>query len=224
MAAAPPIEQPLPPPTEIAADPVAQNPASATTIDVLPTAALGGLGLLLLGGAGLAIRSRRRRRLEELEDAEWQQQAEAEPETFAEPEPAMAAEPEPMLAEPAVVAASASQPTPESETKFTGPVADLSEDFDLSRFGPNVQDAYRGPTEDNPSASLKARLSRASGMDQQERKLAEEVEAVTGEPILDEADIAPSAEAAPAAPSANKGRGDFIFARGNKKPSSAFTQ
>ena len=91
-------------------------------------------------------------------------------------------------------------------------MTDLPEDFDLSRFGPNVQDAYRGPTEDNPSASLKHRLSRASGMDQQERKLAEEVEAVTGEPILDESDTAPAAEAPAAKPAAvDHVSGDFIL-------------
>jgi len=224
-AVAPSIEQPLPPPTEIAADPVAA-PASATTIDLLPTAALGGLGLLLLGGAGLAIRSRRRRRAEELEDAEWQrQQAEPEPDTFAEPEPAMVAEPEPVTvaAGPTVVAAATPQPTAEAGPEFIGPETELSEDFDISRFGPNVQDAYRGPTEDNPSLSLKTRLSRASGMDQQERKLDAEVEAVTGEPALDEADATPTAESPPAKPSVDPARGDFIFARGNKKPSSAFT-
>ena len=212
VAEAPPIEQPLSPPTEIAADPIAQTPATATTIDVLPTAGLGGLGLLLLGGAGLAIRSRRRRRAEEAEDAEWQQQqAEAEPEVVAEPELVLAA--------PAVVAAAAPQPTAESGTEFIGPETELSEDFDISRFGPNMQDAYRGPTEDNPSLSLKTRLSRASGMDQQERKLDAEVEAATGEPALDET-VATTPAAAPAAkPSVIRHvDGDFILGRAGKKP------
>ncbi|MEO7365344.1 MAG: hypothetical protein ABIW03_03405 [Sphingomicrobium sp.] len=104
----------------------------------------------------------------------------------------MAAEPEFVPAEPVLVpaepavAAFAPEPSPATEDEFAEHQTDLPEDFDIERFGPNVQDAYRGPTEDNPSLSLKTRLSRAHGMDQQEQKLADEVEAVTGEPILDE--------------------------------------
>ena len=124
----------------------------------------------------------------------------------------MVAEPELVLAEPALVAASA----PASEAKFIGPMTDLPEGFDISRFGPNVQDAYRGQTEDNPSASLKHRLSRASGMDQQERKLDAEVEAVTGEPVLDETDLAGAPVAKPAI--ANQANEGFILARTAKKP------
>lgn len=231
-----PVAQPLPPPTEIAAEPIAEPPATATTIDILPTAALGGLGLLLLGGAGLAIRSRRRRRAEEAQDAEWQQQAEAEPDEVAEPamieepQPAMVAAPAPaMMAEqqpaleltqPAFVAATA--PVPETVSGLTpidGPTTDLPEDFDLSRFGFNVQQAYQGPTEDNPSLSLKHRLRRASGMDQQERKLEDEVEAVTGESPLEGADDpAPAAEAPAAKPAvATSAKGDFLFARDDTK-------
>ncbi len=230
-----PVVQQLPPPTEIAADPI-PAPADGTSIDLLRTAGLGLLALLVLAGGWLVFRSRRRRRAEEAEDAEWQQQAEAEPEAAAEPammvepEPAMAAEPElvpaePAPAEPALAAAAlaeaaAPEPAPatESTAKFIGPVADLPEGFDLSRFGPNVQDAYRGPTEDNPSASLKHRLSRASGMDQQERKLDAEVEAVTGEPVLDESDTTPPAEAPAAKPSViHHVDGDFILGRDGKK-------
>jgi hypothetical protein len=46
--------------------------------------------------------------------------------------------------------------------------------FDISRFGRHVQAAYRGPTPDNPSLSLKNRLRRASFFDQQERRAASE--------------------------------------------------
>lgn len=225
--AAPPAVQPLPI-EPVAAAPVAPAPiakAPATTIDILPTAGLAGLGLLVLIGGALVLRSRRRRRLEEIEELEWQQQAEAqaaldaEPAPMVEPEPVLA-EPEPVMAQPAIVAASALEPTDYSDTKFIGPETELSDNFDLSRFGPNVQDAYRGPTEDNPSASLKQRLRRANGMDQQERKLDAEVEAATGEPVLDETDAAPAAETPPATPAAvDQPKGDFIFARGNQKPS-----
>ena len=224
--AAPPAIQPLPI-EPVAAPPPAPAPiaeAPATTIDILPTAALAGLGLLVLVGGALVLRSRRRRRLDEIEDAEWQQNAEAqaaldaEPAPMVEPEPVLA-EPEPVMAEPAIVAATALEPTAESDDKFIGPETELSDNFDLSRFGPNVQDAYRGPTEDNPSASLKQRLRRANGMDQQERKLDAEVEAATGESVLDEIDAAPAADAPATTPTAAEPtKGDFIFARGNQKP------
>jgi len=42
--------------------------------------------------------------------------------------------------------------------------------FDVSRFGRHVQAAYRGPTADNPSLSLKRRLKRASFFDMKERQ------------------------------------------------------
>ena len=87
-------------------------------------------------------------------------------------------------------------PSAENATsEIDGPVTELPEDFDLSRFGYNVQEAYKGPTEDNPSLSLKNRLSRARGMDALERNLDAEVEAATGEPVLTEAELQPPAEA-----------------------------
>ena len=85
--------------------------------------------------------------------------------------------------------------------------------------GSHVEAACEGPTEDNPSLSLKTRLSRASGMDQQERKLDAEVEAATGEPVLDESDTTPPAEAPAAKPAiASPADGGFILARTAKKP------
>ena len=45
--------------------------------------------------------------------------------------------------------------------------------FDLSHFGPTLQAAYKGPTEDNPSLSLKYRLRKAAGMDQMAKREAE---------------------------------------------------
>lgn len=226
-----PVAQPLPPPTEIAADPIAA-PADGN-IDWLRTAALGGAGLLVLLGAWLAFRSRRRRRADEAAETDWQQQAEAEP-AMGVPEPAMAAEPqlepamtvEPRLvhAKSAAVAVAAAGPTPDSEAKFIGPVTDLPEAFDVSRFGPNVQDAYRGPTEDNPSASLKTRLSRASGMDQQERKLDAEIEAATGESVLDESVETPPTESPAIKPQVVRhGDGDFILGSAAKKKNPTHT-
>jgi hypothetical protein len=121
--------------------------------------------------------------------------------------------------EPALAEAFVPEPDPESGAKFIGPVIELPEGFDLSRFGPNVQDAYRGPTEDNPSMSLRNRLSRASGMDQQERKLDAEVEAATGESVLAEADTTPPAKAPAVKPSVIRHvDGDFILGSAGKKP------
>ena len=54
-----------------------------------------------------------------------------------------------------------------------GPVTSLPNGFDLSRFGKHVQAAYRGPTPDNPSLSLKYRLRKAAALDQFERRDAE---------------------------------------------------
>ena len=211
-----PEVQPLPaapvaaaPPSAV---PAAPAPASASTIDLLPTAGLGGLGFLLLGGGALAIRSRRRRRAQEAEEAEWQEMAAAEPE--AVPEPAMAVEPE---RRPIPAMRSAAEPRSATGTRFIGPMTPLPAGFDLSRFGPNVQDAYRGPTEDNPSASLKHRLSRAHGMDQQERKLAAEVEAATGQPIIAEADKTAATSPAGKSVGADHADGDFMFKRDEKK-------
>jgi len=50
-----------------------------------------------------------------------------------------------------------------------GARTDASEDFDTSRFGRHVQAAYRGPTPDNPSMSLRKRLKLAGELDRRER-------------------------------------------------------
>ena len=73
------------------------------------------------------------------------------------------------------------------------PVTKLPSGIDLSRFGPNVQAAYLGPTPDNPSLSLKYRLRRAMALDQQERRRAAEVR--------------------PQSNSESRRRGDFMFRR-----------
>ena len=76
----------------------------------------------------------------------------------------------------------------------------------MSRFGPHVQAAYRGPTPDNPSVSLKRRLTVGHFLDKEE------------------------AEAAPAAPEPSPGKtaakpawaarpdGVFMFRRDDKQP------
>lgn len=232
VAAAPAVATPVPaitapvdaptaaePVTAIAAPPVfvdaPAEPADTSFEEALPVVGIGGLALVLLAGTGLAFR-RRRRRAQEAEDAAWQQDEALVAEPVAEP--ALAAEPTPDLestrpvfatpAEPAHAVASATTAAAAMAPEVDGPVTELPEDFDLSRFGYNVQQAYKGPTEDNPSLSLKHRLRRASGMDQQERKLDAEVEAVTGESPLAEDEAA-------AGTSAN---GDFLLKPESEQP------
>lgn len=175
-APAAPAEEPLA--AEAAAAPVAVTPteqpevAESAMDEMLPAAGIGGAALLLLAGAGLALR--RRRRIADSEDLAWQDELAAVP---AEPAPVAEAQYEPVLRQPAFVAAPAPVadpvPTVADLTPVEGPTTTLPAGFDLSRFSPNVQAAYRGPTEDNPSLSLKHRLRKASAMDQMERNAAE---------------------------------------------------
>ena len=179
-----PVESTLPEP--VAADPFAEPPVAApepadTTIsdDVLPIAGAAGLGILALAGAGMALRRRKRRREEE---AEWEvTEAEAEPVYAQEPapvvRPAPVMQPEPVFAR---------QPAPMHDRVPTdAPVTALPAGFDISRFGRHVQAAYRGPTPDNPSLSLKNRLRRAAFFDQQERRTG----ATAPEPVTAEAHV-----------------------------------
>jgi hypothetical protein len=174
-----------PVPTPIA-DPLATADTGMTG-SIVPIAGIGSLGILALVGTGLVLR-RRRRRADDVEDAARRElagtAADADGMTVVEPEPEPATP-----AETAAVAAAveaAHEPSPEID----GPVTELPEDFDLSRFGLHTQAAYNGPTEDNPSLSLKHRLSRASGMDQlAEREAEAEVAA--------DADEAPADKPAP---------------------------
>lgn len=166
-AAEAPAEVPLPPiasePAPAAAPIAAPQPEPATpTIamdEAIPIAGAAGLGLLALAGAGLAMRRRRRRR----EDAEFAANQWALDHTEPQPQPATV-RPEPAFAR-----------TPGQEpVQSAGPATPLPAGFDLSRFGRHVQAAYRGPTADNPSLSLKNRLRRASFFDQQERRAAKD--------------------------------------------------
>lgn len=131
-----------------------------TTDESLPVAGAAALGLLALGGLGLAVQRRRRRRAELEHYQANKLYFDAHP---AEPMPNGK---EPAFARPipqtAVVSAPAEMPAGVQRTK-------LPDGFDLSRFGPHVRAAYLGPTEDNPSLSLKNRLRRAAAMDQRAR-------------------------------------------------------
>ncbi len=173
------------PPAAIEPAPVPAEPTLAVD-DALPIAGAAGLGLLALLGAGAAMRRRRRTaedaEFETLDEAHFDQQASAA--EFAEPVreptiqrelPVAAAAPvmaapvaDPALVAP-VMAPAMHDPIPASRP-LDAPATKLPSGFDLSRFGPHVQAAYRGPTDDNPSLSLKHRLRRASAMDQKVRQ------------------------------------------------------
>ena len=113
--------------------------------NTLPYVGVGAATLLLLGGA--AALSRRRRREDEL------------PAARLEGEHVLDLTPDQRVARPVaapIMARSAS-------------AIALPNGFDLSRFGRHTQAAYRGPTSDNPSLSLRKRLKRASFFDGRER-------------------------------------------------------
>lgn len=165
----------------------AELPATADTNmndSMIPIAGIGALGILALVGTGLVMR-RRRRRAEDADEVARRELAgtdsDADLTEIDEPEPAMIVEPDHMpqaatpatAAETAAVAAAviaAHEPSPEID----GPVTELPEEFDTSQFGLHAQAAYNGPTEDNPSLSLKHRLRRAMALDQQARRREEE--------------------------------------------------
>ena len=145
---------------------------STKSDETLPIAAGGALALLALGGAGIALAKRRRRHQDEesAEDEHIEHEA-------VEP---VAREPEAVIHEeqPAIVAPSAfawgNQPSEPTRSN-----AQTVDDDDRMPGESWVQRAYRGPTPNNPSVSLRARLKRAAFFDKRER----EVAAGTAEPV-----------------------------------------
>lgn len=165
---APAEGMPVPPTTGTMVDrgpmPVDESAVETTAApadDALPIAGAAGLALLALGGIGMAV-GRRRQRREELAhqraNQEYLKTHPDMPERHA-PAPAFAS----AAAAPAM-GASVGQPLKDA------PRTKLPPNFDLSRFGPHTRAAYMGPTEDNPSLSMKHRLRRAAAMDQQLRQ------------------------------------------------------
>ena len=130
--------------------PVEQAEPQPEIDEAIPLAGGAGAVILALAGAGMAIR--RRRRSEE-EESEQQDEMILTDEVTPVPAP----EPwNPPVVEPLVVSDTAAR-------------TDASEDFDTSRFGRHVQAAYRGPTPENPSMSLRKRLKLAGELDRRER-------------------------------------------------------
>jgi hypothetical protein len=163
---------------------------------MLPIAGGAGLALLGLIGVGLAMRRRRRRNEDELAAARQDALAAEAPAQapvlaipdplFAEPafvppvvEPAPALAPAPAVAMAASAAAApaAAEFLPEgaeaapaaaatvAEPALEGPCADAAP-------GSHVEAACEGPTEDNPSLSIKKRIKRAQFFDQREQLVA----------------------------------------------------
>lgn len=129
--------------------PVEQAEAEPRIDEAIPLAGGAGAVILALAGAGMAIRRRKRS-----EEEEGESQDEMVLTDEVTPVPA----PEPW-----------NSPVVEPGVAPAGARTDASEDFDTSRFGRHVQAAYRGPTPDNPSMSLRKRLKLAGELDRRER-------------------------------------------------------
>lgn len=159
--------------TALAAQPASATPVSAdakppSSDNTVPIAAGGALAFLALGGAAVAMS--RRRRHEEDEEV-W---IDEEPvETMAEPAavapPAPVAEEQPLIVGPSAFAwgnertASAASPT------TAEPMVEQDDRLPGESW---VERAYRGPTPNNPSVSLRNRLRRAAFFDKRERDVA----------------------------------------------------
>ncbi len=166
--------------------PAATSRPSTHADETLPIAG-GALALLALGGAAYAV-SRRRRRENAWRD-EWVDEPATEHEAAVEHEPTAAAEMEPrhdaivheQQAEIVAPSAFAWDATQASRRK-----TDHDPDDDRLPGETWVQRAYRGPSANNPSVSLKNRLGRAAFFDKRERDvaagLAEPVDADAGLP------------------------------------------
>jgi hypothetical protein len=150
--------------------------------ETLPIAG-GALALLALGGAAYAI-SRRRRR-EDAWHEDWVDEPAMEEETMVAAPAASEARHDPIVHEeqPAIVGPSAF--TWGDRPESTQQVERDSED-DRMPGESWVERAYRGPSANNPSVSLKNRLRRAAFFDKRERDvaagIAEPVDADAGLP------------------------------------------
>ena len=168
-----------PPPAVAAAPPVQEAPANSN--NMLSIAGAVALALLALIGLAMAMRRRKLRREEEFAAVE---QYEPEHEAPVEADPLFAEQASaPLAAAPAPAATIA-------ETELVGPCADAAP-------GSHVEAACEGPTEDNPSLSIKKRLKRAQFFDQREQLAA----AGMAVPVAPDAGLPDAAETPEPAPS-----------------------
>ena len=142
-----------------AAPAAAEPQQDAQLEEALPVAGGAGAVILALAGAGMAVRRRKRRDEDEM-DLDRQSYAEN---TDAALMPIEAEAPAPEWSEPVI------QPKPAPVIPAKMETTEVSDDFDTSRFGRHVQAAYRGPTPENPSLSLRKRLKLAGELDRRER-------------------------------------------------------
>ncbi len=127
----------------------------------------GVLALLILGAAAAAVMSRRRRRREqELADAQTMSYEPFETPTASE------ARPEPIVEPAAVQAGSAFAWGNQSDSREPADGQRVAEQDDRRPGETWVERAYRGPTPNNPSVSLRNRLKRAAFFDKREREAA----------------------------------------------------
>jgi hypothetical protein len=139
--------------------------------EALPVAGGAGALILALAGAGMAVRRRRRRDDEEtLDRQDYAENTEA----ALMPIEAGAA---PEWSEPVI------QPKPAPAVPAKVETTEVPDDFDTSRFGRHVQAAYRGPTSENPSLSLRKRLKLAGELDRRERKLGTSMSKPSAKPV-----------------------------------------
>jgi hypothetical protein len=130
------------------------------------------LVLIALGGSAYALMRRRRDKAAGLYDV-YEPEAVTEPEAAAAPRHDSIAHEEPAMIAPSAFAWGNGEPSREE----TGSQDAMAGD---RRPGESwVERAYRGPSPDNPSVSLRTRLKRAAFFDKRER----EVAAGTAEPV-----------------------------------------
>jgi hypothetical protein len=153
MAAAPPVAEPVRP----AQPSAAVQPAD----DTAAIAGAIGAGVLALAGGAFAFGRRRRKGEREQEN------------TLAPATRDPVARDEMLLTDPAPVYAAPIAASTTIPARADVPVTAVPAGFDMSRYGRHVQAAYRGPTADNRSLSLRNRLRRARFFDQRERMAAE---------------------------------------------------
>jgi hypothetical protein len=160
-----PMESAVPPPIPVqqVATPAAEASAGD---DILPIAGAAGVGALALVGGAFALNRRRRHRDEVAYEPET---VDSDHVASVEHEPA-----------PVIPLAARAAPAMAAVPAAVG----------ASRYGRHTEAAYRGPTPDNPSLSLKRRLKRAAFFDGRERMAAE-----NGAPAIEPAEMATDASA-----------------------------
>ena len=131
---------------------------------------IGGIALALIALAGIAYAVLRRRREEQAWHGDWTDDEATTEEAVAAPaavEPrhdSVVHDEQPAIAEPSAFAWGATAPAT--------PKADREDGDDRLPGETWVQRAYRGPSANNPSVSLKNRLRRAAFFDKRERDVA----------------------------------------------------